>query len=118
MKRINLLIAALHATALAATPFALGGGAALAQSNDEVRAYMDALSSGTPEALTQFLSAYPNSALPGSELGASIAAKLDQPTASTTTEESTRRDHGWRSSDQGGRPDTVMSRHGSGDGIY
>lgn len=119
MKRINLLIAALHASALAAAPLALGGGTALAQSNDEVRAYMDALSSGTPEALDRFLHAYPNSALPGSELGASIAAKLDSPTAATgTTEESTRRDHGWRSSDQGGRRDTVMSRHGGDDGVY
>ncbi len=118
MKRINLLIAALHASALAAAPFALGGGAALAQSNDEVRAYMDALSLGTPEALNRFLLAYPKSVLPGSELGASIAAKLDNPTASTGTQQSPEPDHGWRSNDNGGHSDSFTSRWGSGDGIY
>ena len=45
---------------------------------------MDALSAGTPEAMNQFLQSYPNSALPGSELGASIAAGLDSPTAATS----------------------------------
>lgn len=118
MKRLHLLIAALHASALAAAPFALGGSAALAQSNDEVRAYMDALSSGTPEALNRFLLAYPNSVLPGSELGASIAAKLDNPTASTGATASTQRDHGWRSNDNGGARGSFLSRHGDDAGIY
>lgn len=118
MKRINLLIAALHASALAAVPLALGGGAAMAQSNDEVRAYMDALSLGTPEALNRFLLAYPKSVLPGSELGARIAARLDQPTASTATTEAPERDHGWRSSDNGGERGGFRSRSSGGDGIY
>jgi hypothetical protein len=45
---------------------------------------MNALKVGTVEAMTAFLHAYPNSTLPGSELGASIAAGLDQPTAATS----------------------------------
>ncbi len=80
MKKINLLIAALHASALA-----LGTSPGIARAEDarEIRAYMEALSIGTADAMTAFLSAYPNSALPGSELGASIAAGVDQPTAAT-----------------------------------
>ena len=78
MKKFNLFIAALHASALALAAFP---GAGQAQDASEIRAYMDALSAGTPEAMNQFLQSYPNSALPGSELGASIAAGLDNPTA-------------------------------------
>ena len=82
MKKFSLLIAALHASALAlgAVP-----GAGHAQDANEVRAYMEALAAGTPEALQQFLTAFPNSALPGSELGASIAGSIDQPTAAVDT---------------------------------
>jgi hypothetical protein len=83
MKKFSLLIAALHASALALGAFPAAGHA---QDAAEIRAYMDALSAGTPEAMNQFLTAYPNSALPGSELGASIAAGLDNPTAATTTD--------------------------------
>jgi hypothetical protein len=82
MKKLNLLIAALHAGALALG--AAAPGVARAQDAQEIRAYMDALSTGTAEAMSAFLAEYPNSALPGSELGASIAAGLDQPTAATT----------------------------------
>ncbi len=82
MKKINLLIAALHAGALA---LVAGPGIARAQDAQEIRAYMSALSIGTVEAMSDFLTAYPNSMLPGSELGASIAAGLDQPTAATSS---------------------------------
>jgi hypothetical protein len=81
VKKFSLLIAALHASALALGAFPAAGHA---QDSAEVRAYMDALSVGTPEALNQFLTSYPNSALPGSELGASIAAGLGSPTAATS----------------------------------
>ncbi len=117
MKRISLLIAALHASALAAAPFAPGGGAAHAQTNDEIRAYMEALSSGTPEAMSRFLTAYPNSILPGSELGATIAAKLDQPTASTGAS-TTSRDQGWRANDRSREGDLAFTGRNSRDGIY
>ena len=82
MKKINLLIAALHAGALA---LAAGPGIARAQDAQEIRAYMSALSIGTAEAMSVFLTDYPNSMLPGSELGASIAGGLDQPTAATSS---------------------------------
>lgn len=76
--KFGLLIAALHAGALAlGTP----AGGALAQDATEVRAYMNALAMGTPEAMASFKAAYPSSVLPGSELGASIAASIDKPTA-------------------------------------
>jgi hypothetical protein len=77
MKKLNLLIAALHASALA-----LGAAPAMVHAQDasEIQAYMSALATGTPEAMQQFLAAFPNSALPGSELGASIAAGLGKPT--------------------------------------
>ena len=91
MKKINLLIAALHAGALALTA---APGLARAQDAQEVRAYMSALSLGTAEAMTAFLTAYPNSALPGSELGASIAAGVDQPTAAVSGETETTTDRG------------------------
>jgi hypothetical protein len=83
MKKINLLIAALHAGALA---LVAAPGMARAQDAQEIRAYMQALSLGTAEALSDFLTQYPNSALPGSELGASIAAGVEPPTASVTSE--------------------------------
>ena len=117
MKRINLLIAALHASALAAAPFALGG-VAVAQSNDEVRAYMEALSSGTAELMNRFLLAFPNSTLPGSELGASIAGQLDHPTASTGPAANTQRDHGWRSNDDHGNDGTGLRSAETSPGIY
>jgi hypothetical protein len=79
MNKLTMLIAALHASALALGTLSGGGHA---QDANEVRAYMNALAVGTPEALQAFLRAYPNSALPGSALGASIAASIDQPTAS------------------------------------
>jgi hypothetical protein len=78
MKKINLLIAALHAGALA---LASPPGAASAQDAQEIRAYMNALSAGTAKAMAEFLMLYPNSTLPGSELGASIAGGVGQPTA-------------------------------------
>ena len=62
MKKINLLIAALHAGALA---LAAAPGVARAQDAPEIRAYMNALSLGTAEAMSDFLVAYPNSTLPG-----------------------------------------------------
>lgn len=78
MRKFGLLIAALHAGALAlGTP----AGGLRAQDATEVRAYMNALALGTPEAMASFKAAYPSSVLPGSELGASIAASIDKPTA-------------------------------------
>ena len=76
MRKFGLLIATLHASALA---LGVAGGPAAAQDATEVRAYMNALAVGTPEALAAFKQAYPQSVLPGSELGASIAAALDKP---------------------------------------
>ena len=75
MNKLRLTIAALHAGALAlvAQP-----GAARAQDATEVRAYMNALAVGTPEAMAAFLAAFPASTLPGSELGASIAASIQK----------------------------------------
>ena len=102
MKKINLIIAALHAGAMALTA---GPGIASAQDAQEVRAYMEALRAGTTEAMTAFLTAYPNSALPGSVFGASIAAGVDQPTASVGTSDSVGTsvsaptDHGFRNDD-------------------
>lgn len=78
MKKFNLLIAALHASALA---LGTTSGVARAQDAAEIRAYMNALSVGTPEAMQRFLSQYPGSTLPGSALGASIAASIDKPTS-------------------------------------
>lgn len=80
MKKLNLFIAALHASAVALSAFP---GAGHAQDAAEIRAYMDALAAGTPEAMQMFLQAYPQSALPGSALGAQIAASLSTPTAAT-----------------------------------
>src|SRR3954453_15233723 len=77
MKKLNLLIAALHAGALA---LVAGPGLARAQDTAEVRAYMNALSAGTAEAMSQFLELYPNSALPGSGIGASMAGGVSEPT--------------------------------------
>ena len=82
MKKFSLLVAALHASALALGAFP---GAGHAEDANEVRAYREARATGTPEALQQFLLAYPSSALPGSELGASIAGSIDQPTAAVGT---------------------------------
>jgi hypothetical protein len=80
MKKLNLFIAALHASAVALSAFP---GASQAQEAAEIRAYMDALSAGTPEAMQEFLQAFPQSALPGSALGAQIAASMGMPTAAT-----------------------------------
>ena len=82
MKKINLLLAALHAGALA---LAAAPGAASAQDAHEIRAYMSALTTGTAAAMAEFLTAYPNSTLPGSELGASLAAGVGHPTAAVGT---------------------------------
>jgi hypothetical protein len=78
VKKISLLIAALHASALALTA---GPGLAYAQDTQEIHAHMAALRTGTAEAMASFLVRYPNSALPGSEMGASIAAGIDPATA-------------------------------------
>ena len=133
MKKMHLLIAALHASALALT-----AGASLAQAQDpqEVRAYMAALRAGTADAMARFLTLYPNSPLPGSEMGASIAAGIDPPTAALSGGPASPSDqglggggaaaasghdwggggavdHGWRSSD-----DSRSSRVTIDDGIY
>ena len=98
MKKINLLIAALHAGALALTA---APGLARAQDAQEIQAYMSALSQGTAEAMSAFLSAYPDSTLPGSELGASIAGGVGPATASVGagSETASASDHGWRDGD-------------------
>jgi hypothetical protein len=98
MKKINLLIAALHAGALALTA---GPGLARAQDAQEIQAYMNALSLGTAEAMSAFLTAYPGSALPGSELGASIAGSIGGGTASVGNGVGNggTGDHGWRDND-------------------
>lgn len=74
MNKLAKLVAAVHASVLAAG--AASGGVASAQDQAEVAAYMEAISVGTPEAIARFLQAYPASALPGSELGARIAASV------------------------------------------
>lgn len=113
MKKLNLLIAALHAGAIALVGSA---GVAHAQDAAEVRAYVHALSVGTAEAMSEFLSLYPNSALPGSEIGASIAGGVGEPTAAVgATGGSTPTDHGWRSSDSNARP---VDTKNDGDDIY
>ena len=48
----------------------------MAQSAAEVKAYMEAVRSGTPDAIGSFMRHYPKSTLPGSELGARIASSL------------------------------------------
>ncbi len=96
MKKLNLLIAALHAGALA---LAASPGVASAQDAQEIRAYMNALSAGTAAAMAEFLIAYPNSTLPGSELGASIAGGVGQPTAAVAERSRPEVDHGWRDND-------------------
>lgn len=98
MKKINLLIAALHAGAIALT---VGPTIARAEDPQEVRAYMEALRAGTAEAMAGFLALYPHSVLPGSEVGASIAAGLDPATAAVSTLGTERVDHGWREHDSG-----------------
>lgn len=102
MKKLNLIIAALHAGALA---FTLGPGVARAQDAQEVRAYLEALRTGTAEAMAQFLAIYPHSTLPGSELGASIAAGIEPPTASIGENAAT--DHGWGGNDHDSERSTV-----------
>src|SRR3954468_23546867 len=98
MKKLNLLIAALHAGALA---LVAGPGLVRAQDAAEVRAYMNALSMGTAEAMSEFLQRYPNSPLPGSEIGASIADAVREPTGAIKEDSgaSTPADHGFRSND-------------------
>lgn len=130
MKKMSLLIAALHASALALTT---GASLAHAQDAQEVRAYMEALRTGTAEAMASFLTSYPNSALPGSEMGASIAAGIDPATAALNGSGSPSEqgpggadapagqdwsggeavDHGWRGND-----DSRSSRVTIDDGIY
>ena len=113
MKKLNLLIAALHAGAIA-----LVGGAGVARAQDaaEVRAYVHALSVGTADAMSEFLALYPNSALPGSEIGASIAGGVGEPTAAVGgTGGSTPADHGWRSGDSNARSEVIRN---NGDGVY
>ena len=111
MKKLNLLIAALHASALA---LGTAPAAVHAQDANEIRAYMNALAAGTPEAIQQFLLAYPHSMLPGSELGASIAASLGKPTGAVAGS-----DERGSGTDRGEISDS--RNHGSGadrDGIY
>ena len=123
MKKTHLLIAALHASALALT---MGASLAQAQDSQEVRAYMEALRAGTAEAMAGFLTLYPNSPLPGSEMGASIAAGIDPATAAVGGASNSPADHDLGSGDQGsfgsdtGREnaDSRDSRIGFDDGIY
>jgi len=127
MKKTHLLIAALHASALALT---MGASLAQAQDPQEVRAYMEALRAGTAEAMAGFLTLYPNSPLPGSEVGALIAAGIGQPTAAITDGTGAAadqgqagsgsvdsgmgtRDHGWRGDDA-----SRSSRVEVQDGLY
>jgi hypothetical protein len=123
MKKMSLLIAALHASALALTA---GSNLAHAQDAQEIRAYMEALRAGTAEAMATFLTHYPNSTLPGSEMGASIAAGIDPATAALSGGPSSPADQGWgggsraTNADHAGREnaDSRGSRISLGDGIY
>ena len=111
MKKLNLLIAALHAGAIALVGSA---GVARAQDAAEVRAYIHALSVGTAEAMSEFLTVYPNSGLPGSEIGASIAGGVSAPTAAVTDGGGAApAEHNWGSSNR--QPD---ARQNGGDGMY
>ena len=49
-----------------------GGPEGPVRSEGRARAYMEALRAGTAEAMARFLTLYPSSPLPGSEMGASI----------------------------------------------
>ena len=122
MKKMSLLIAALHASALALTA---GSSLAHAQDAQEIRAYMEALRAGTAGAMAGFLTRYPHSSLPGSEMGASIAAGIDPATASLGGAPGSSADRGWgggepTSADHAGREnaDSRGSRIANGDGIY
>ncbi|MGD9512069.1 MAG: hypothetical protein AB7I59_13155 [Geminicoccaceae bacterium] len=123
MKKMHLLIAALHASALALTA---GASHVHAQDAQEIRAYMEALRAGTAEAMAGFLTRYPSSALPGSEMGASIAAGIDPATAAVGGGGSSPADQGWGGGDQRsfggdtGRENAGSrdSRIGFDDGIY
>jgi hypothetical protein len=123
MKKMSLLIAALHASALALTA---GSSLAHAQDAQEIRAYMEALRAGTAEAMASFLTRYPNSPLPGSEMGASIAAGIDPATAAVSGGPGSPADQGSgggsraTNADHAGREnaDSRGSRISLGDGIY
>ncbi len=73
MNKLAKLIAAAHASVLLTGTLA---SVASAQSAAEVKAYMEAIRLGTPDAIATFMRTYPKSVLPGSELGARIAASL------------------------------------------
>lgn len=79
MRKLGLLIAALHAGAALTAGAGAPVPAVRAQEAAEVRAYMGALARGTPQAMAAFRAEFPRSTLPGSELGASIAASLRRP---------------------------------------
>lgn len=81
MNKLAKLIAAAHAGVLLTGAL---GGSASAQSAAEVKAYMEAIRAGTPDAIASFMRTYPNSTLPGSELGSRIASSLGSSKASST----------------------------------
>ena len=66
MNKLAKLIAAAHASVLLS---GIAAGGAVAQSAAEVKAYMEAVRTGTPDAIASFMQHYPKSTLPGSELG-------------------------------------------------
>ena len=73
MNKLAKLIAAAHASVLLS---GIAAGGAVAQSAAEVKAYMEAVRTGTPDAIASFMRHYPKSTLPGSELGDRIASSL------------------------------------------
>ena len=87
MNKLATLIAAVHASVLATSAFA---GTAMAQDSAEIKAYTNAVKTGTPAAISGFMKAYPKSSLPGSELGAKIAGSVGKPTGSVAASTSGR----------------------------
>ena len=76
MNKLAKLIAAAHASVLVS---GIAAGGAVAQSAAEVKAYMEAVRTGTPDAIASFMRHYPKSTLPGSELGDRIASSPAAP---------------------------------------
>jgi hypothetical protein len=79
MNKLATLIAAVHASVLASSALT---GPAMAQDSAEIKAYTNAVKTGTPAAIASFMKSYPKSTLPGSELGAKIAGSVGKPTGS------------------------------------
>jgi hypothetical protein len=61
MNKLATLIAAVHASVLASSALT---GPAMAQDSAEIKAYTNAVKTGTPAAIASFMKSYPKSTLP------------------------------------------------------